>query len=118
MKQEKELISIELDKMHYLWELGLKSADLLKNYTINELKKKLDKVPEFAKAPVKRQIKEIKTYSPKEFLNSTYGRSLKHALVKEGMSKMILEYYKNEIIEDRKKKMKRRQSKIYFYKTK
>ena len=110
LKQEKKLISVELDKMHSLWELGIELADPLKNFTIDELKKKLDKVPEFGKAAVNSQIAEIKAYSPKEFLNSKFGKPLKDALVKQGMSKTILENYKKELLEDRKKRRKKKET--------
>ena len=116
LKQEKKLISVELDKMHSLWELGIELADPLKNFTIDELKKKLDKVPELAKAAVNSQIAEIKAYSPKEFLNSKFGKPLKDALVKQGMSKTILENYKKELLEDRKKRRKKERDNFPYVK--
>ena len=116
LKQEKKLISVELDKMHSLWELGLELADPLKNITIDELKKKLDKVPELAKAAVNSQIAEIKAFSPKEFLNSKFGKPLKDALIKQGMSKTVLENYKKELLEDRKKRRKEEREKFPFVK--
>ena len=116
LKQEKKLISVELDKMHSLWELGIELADPLKNFTIDELKKKLDKVPELAKAAVNSQISEIKAYSPKEFLNSRFGKLLKDALVKQGMSKTILENYKKELLEDRKKRRKKERDNFPYVK--
>ena len=116
LKKEKKLISVELDKMHSLWEIGLELADPLKNFTIDELKKKLDKVPELGKAAVNSQIAEIKAYSPKQFLNSKFGRPLKDALVKQGMNKTVLENYKKEIVEDRKKRRKEERDKFPFVK--
>ena len=116
LKKEKKLISVELDKMHSLWELGIELADPLKNFTIDELKKKLDKVPELAKAAVNSQIAEIKAYSPKEFLNSKFGKPLKEALIKQGMSKTVLEDYKKELLEDRKKRRKEEKEKFPYVK--
>ena len=116
LKKEKKLISVELDKMHSLWELGIELADPLKNFTIDELKKKLDKVPELAKAAVNSQIAEIKAYSPKEFLNSKFGKPLKEALIKQGMSKTVLENYKKELLEDRKKRRKEEREKFPYVK--
>ena len=116
LKKEKKLISVELDKMHSLWELGIELADPLKNFTIDELKKKLDKVPEFGKAAVNSQIAEIKAYSPKEFLNSKFGKPLKDALIKQGMSKTVLENYKKELLEDRKKRRKEEREKFPYVK--
>ena len=116
LKKEKKLISVELDKMHSLWELGIELADPLKNVAIDELKKKLDKVPEFGKAAVNSQIAEIKAYSPKEFLNSKFGTPLKDALIKQGMSKTVLENYKKELLEDRKKRRKEEREKFSYVK--
>ena len=116
LKKEKKLISVELDKMHSLWELGIELADPLKNFTIDELKKKLDKVPELANAAVNSQIAEIKAYSPKEFLNSKFGKPLKEALIKQGMSKTVLEDYKKELLEDRKKRRKEEKEKFPYVK--
>ena len=102
--------------MHSLWELGIELADPLKNVAIDELKKKLDKVPEFGKAAVNSQIAEIKAYSPKEFLNSKFGTPLKDALIKQGMSKTVLENYKKELLEDRKKRRKEEREKFSYVK--
>ena len=111
LKLEKELIAYEVDKMHFLWELGLELAEPLKKVTLNQLKKKLDKAPGPLKAGINMQINEVNAYTPKEFLNSTFGKPLKDALVKQGMSKNLLDNYKKELLEDRKKRRKEERNK-------
>lgn len=106
LKIEKELIANELDKMHCLWELGIELTNPLKNYTINKLTKKLDKTPDALKPAVNSQIAEIKAYSPKQFLNSAYGKPLKTALVKQGMSSSLLKDFKKNMLNERKNRRK------------
>ena len=113
---EKKYISNELDKMHSLWEIGIDLADPLKDVVIDQLKKKLDKIPEFGKAAVNSQISEIKAYSPRQFLDSKYGKPLKDALIKQGMNKTLLENYKKELLEDRNKRRKEEREKFSYVK--
>ena len=112
LKLEKELVAYEVDKMHSLWELGLDLAEPLKKVTLKQLEKKLDNAPGPLKAGINMQINEVKAYSPKQFLNSPFGKPLKDALVKQGMSKNLLENYKKELVEDRKKRRKEERAKF------
>ena len=103
---ENELIGNELEKMYALWELGLDLSQPLKNFTIDQLTKKLNKTPGPLKPAINRQIDEVKAYSPHKFLNSTFGKPLKSALIKQGMNKTILEDFKKDLLADRKKRRK------------
>ena len=116
LKIEKKLISNELDKMHTLWELGLELTNPLKNYTIKKLTEKLDKTPAALKPAVNGQISEIKAYTPKQFLNSTYGKPLKTALVKQGMSNSLLKDFKKNMLNERKQRRKEERNTFDFVK--
>lgn len=108
---EKEKISNEVEKMHCLWELGLELTEPLKNYTLKELQKKLDKAKGPFKKAVDSQINQVKAFSPKEFLNSPFGKPLKAALIKQGMSKTLLEDFKKQLLKDRKERRKKEKEK-------
>ena len=116
LEKEKELIANELDKMHSLWELGLELSDPLKNYTITKLTKKLNDAPGPLKPAINKQIDEVKAYSPKQFLNSTFGKPLKNALIKQGMSVTVLKNFKEELLENRKNRRKEERKQFSFVK--
>ena len=104
---EKELIVNEVEKMYALWELGLELSQPLQNYTIDTLTKKLAVFPEAIMAiQVYNPLEEVKAYSPVQFLNSSYGKPLKTALIKHGMSKEELKQFKNDLLKDRKNRRK------------
>ena len=109
---EKELIVNEVEKMYALWELGLELSQPLQNYTIDTLKKKLAVFPEAIMAiQVYNPIEAVKAYSPVQFLNSSYGKPLKTALIKHGMSKEELKQFKNDLLKDRKNRRKEERDK-------
>ena len=104
---EKELIGNEVEKMYALWELGLELSQPLQNYTIDTLTKKLAVFPEAIMAiQVYNPLEAVKAYSPVQFLNSSYGKPLKTALIKNGMSKDELKQFKNDLLKDRKNRRK------------
>lgn len=116
LNKDKKLIANEVDKMHSLWELGIELADPLKNFIINELTEKKSKAPEFMKEALNSQISEIKAFSAKEFLNSKFGKPLKEALIKQGLSKNLLDNYKKELVDDRKKRREEEREKYSYVK--
>ena len=109
---EKELIGNEVEKMYALWELGIDLAQPLKNFTIDKLTKKLDKTPDPLKPALNKQIAEVKAYTPHQFLNSTFGKPLKTALIKQGMSKDLLVDFKKDLLKDRKNRRKEERNKF------
>ncbi len=113
---EKDLIGNQVEKMYVLWELGLELSQPLKNFTIDKLNNKLNKTPAPLKAAVNKQIDEVKAYSPSQFLNSTFGKPLKAALIKQGMNKELLVDYKKELLNDRKKRRKEERNKYKYVK--
>jgi hypothetical protein len=105
IENEKELIANEVDKMHSIYEMGLELAEKLKKITVDQLKKKLNDTPEIGRAALNSQINEVNKYTPKEFLNSKFGKPLKNALDKQGLR----EEYLNEFIQvlEEERKMRR-----------
>ena len=101
---EKELIINEVDKMYKLYEIGKKLAEKLKKVTLEQLKKKLDKAPSVAKTALNTQIEQVNNSGPKEFLDTEFGKPLKTALEKYGMSKAVLKTVMDGFKEERKKR--------------
>ena len=97
---DNKLIKHELDKMQKIYEIGLEYADILKDKLLKQLQKKADS------AIVKRQIEQIKKYSPAEFLNSPFGKPLKDLLQKQGLSNTVLKSYIEELTQERAKRRK------------
>ena len=97
---DNKLIKHELDKMQKIYEIGLEYADILKDKLLKQLQKKADS------AIVKRQIEQIKKYSPAEFLNSPFGKPLKDLLAKQGLSNTVLKGYIEELTQERAKRRK------------
>ena len=104
IENEKELIINEVDKMHALYELGLELSEKLKKVTLDQLKKKLDKAPSMSKSLINSQIEEVNKSSPKDFLDSEFGKPLKNALEKQGMREDLLKEFMDKLAEDRQKR--------------
>jgi hypothetical protein len=108
---EKELIITEVEKMHKLYEIGKSLADKLKQVTIDQLKKKLEKAPSLARAALNTQLETVNNSNSKEFLDSEFGKPLKTALEKYGMSQVVLQNVMNEYKEERKKRREEERTK-------
>ena len=104
IEKDKELIENEVEKLHCIYEMGLDLSDKLKEITLDQLKKKLDKAPELAKRAINSQIEEVKKYSAKEFLNSEFGKPLKTALEKQGLRDKYLKDYIQNLEKERKER--------------
>ena len=104
IENEKELIANEVDKMHSIYEMGLELAEKLKKITLDQLTKKLNNTPEIAKKALNTQIDEVNKYTPKEFLNSEFGKPLKTALEKQGLRDKYLKDYIKKLEDERKER--------------
>ena len=111
INNEKKLIENQVDKMHSLYEIGLKLAEKLKNLTLEELKKKMDKAPSFSKGALNSQIEALNQKSSEDFLNSDLGEPLKSALEKEGLKKEVLQGYMEDLKKERLNRRKEEREK-------
>lgn len=96
----------QLDKMHYIFSIGLELAEPIRKVTLDKLKEKAKSAPAITLNKINSQIEEIKSYPILEFLNSTYGKVLREALEKKGMSATILKGYKNKLFKERNQRRK------------
>ncbi len=64
----------------------------------------MDDAPDLAKATINSQINEVDKYTPKEFLDSKYGKPLKTALEKQGLRVKYLGEYIEAFEKERKKR--------------
>ena len=85
---EIDFLSNEVNKMHYIFDLGLELSEPLRKVTLDKLLEKAKTAPAIALKKINSQIEEIKSFPLIDFLNSTYGKVLKDALVKKGMSEL------------------------------
>ena len=91
---EVDILINEINKIHYIFELSVDTIKKCKDIIIENMKGKLDKLPSFAKSKIESQIKEITDYKPIEFLDSTFGKPLKAALEKYGLSSTFIDSLK------------------------
>ena len=106
LKVEIEFLSNTLDKMHYIFELGLSLAEPLRKVTLDKLIEKSKSAPAITVNKIKSQIEEIEKLPLIDFLKSTHGKVLKNALEKKGMSATILKSAKKELFKERGERRK------------
>lgn len=104
IEKEIEVLSNEVDKLHYIFDLGLELVEPLKKITLNQLAEKAKSAPSFALQKINAQIEEVKSIPVLDFINSTYGKVLKDALAKKGISETLLNGFKKGIMEKRNKR--------------
>lgn len=101
---EKEYVANEADKMYQLYKLGTELAGPAKNATTKMLDEQLAKANNLIRAGLQSKLNEVKTYTPKQFLNSMYGKPLMEALAKQGLSQECLVKFKCDLINERTKR--------------
>ena len=106
LKVEIGFLANQLDKMHYIFSLGLELAEPIRKVTLDKLLEKAKTAPAMTLSTINKQINEIKSYPLLDFLNSTYGKVLREALEKKGMSATILKGYKNQLFKERRQRRK------------
>ena len=106
IEKEIDILSNEVDKMHYIFDVGLDLVNVLKSITLNKLKKKLESAPAMAINKINDQIKEINQLGVLDFLYSTYGKVLLNAMAKKGFSETLLRGFKKEIMKNRDERRK------------
>ena len=85
----------QLDKMHYIFSIALELIEPIKKVTIDKLMEQAKSAPAITLDKINKQIEEIKSFPPLEFYNATYGKVLRQAVEKKGMSKTVLNRYRN-----------------------
>ena len=106
IEKEIDILSNEVDKMHYIFDLGLELVEPLRKVTLNQLLEKAKTAPAMVLTKINAQIEEIKNYPILDFLNSTYGKVLRDALAKKGLSETLLNGFKKEIMKNRGERRK------------
>ena len=104
---EIDILSNQVDQMHYIFETGLALVEPLKKITLNKLMEQVKTAPAIAANKINQQIAEIKAMPSIDFLNSTYGKVLDDALVKKGMSETVFKGYKKELMKEREERRKK-----------
>ena len=87
---EIDILSNEVDKMHYIFDIGLTLVEPIRKITLNKLLEKAKYAPSIALASINKEIEEIKKIPVIVFLNVLYIKVLKDALVKKGLSETLL----------------------------
>ena len=83
---EKKFLENAVDKMHFIFNTGLDLVEPLRKITLDQLLEKAKSAPAMALNQINKQIEEVKNLPVVDFLNATYGKILKDALEKKGMS--------------------------------
>ena len=96
----------QLDKMHYIFSIALELIEPIKKVTIDKLMERAKSAPAMTLNKINSQIEEIKSFPPLEFYNATYGKVLRQAVEKKGMSKTVLNGYRNKLSKERKERRK------------
>ena len=102
LEMDNKLIANENERMKLLYKLGLDLAAELKEKMVKELEEKISKAPSMTVQVLKNQLSEMTGLSPQKFLESDFGKPLREALEKKGLSKAAVEGYKAGLKEQRK----------------
>ena len=103
---EIDLLANQVDKMHYIFSIGLELVEPIRKVTLDKLIEKSKTAPAMTLRTIQNQIDEVKNIPIIEFLNSTYGKVLREALEKKGMSATLLKSFKNQLIKERGQRRK------------
>ena len=103
---EVDFLVNQLDKMHYIFSIALELVEPIKKITLEQLMEKAKSAPAITLNEINRQIEEIKNYPTIDFYNSTYGKVIRDALEKKGLSATVIKRYKNNLFKERKARRK------------
>ena len=102
LEMDNKLIANENERMKLLYKLGLDLAAELKDKMVKELEEKISKAPSMTVQVLKNQLSEMTGLSPQKFLQSDFGKPLREALEKKGLTKAAVEGYKGNLKVQRK----------------
>ena len=106
LEVEIKFLENEVDRMHYIYTVGLELVEPIRKVTLDKLMEKAKSAPAITLNKINQEIEEVKKIPVIEFLNSTYGKVLKEALEKKGMSATLLKSFKNQLLKERKQRRK------------
>ena len=106
LKVEIKFLENEVDRMHFIYTVGLELVEPIRKVTLDKLMEKAKSAPAITLNKINQEIEEVKKIPVIEFLNSTYGKLLKEALEKKGMSATLLKSFKNQLLKERKQRRK------------
>ena len=92
--------------MHFIFNTGLDLVEPLRKITLDQLLEKAKSAPAMALNQINKQIEEVKNLPVVDFLNSTYGKILKDALEKKGMSVAFMKSTRKSIFKERQERRK------------
>jgi len=101
---DNRLIKNQNEKMKKLFDCALELAKELKEKMKKELEEKIGKAPSMTVNALKSQLNEMVGLNPFDFLNSDFGKPLKSALEKKGLSKAAMDGYKETLKVQRKER--------------
>ena len=104
LEMDNKLIANENERMKLLYKLGLDLAAELKEKMVKELEEKISKAPSMTVQVLKNQLSEMTGLSPQKFLESDFGKPLREALEKKGLSKAAMDGYKTTLKAQRKER--------------
>ena len=106
LEVEIKFLENEVDRMHYIYTVGLELVEPIRKVTLDKLMEKAKSAPAITLNKINQEIEKVKKIPVIEFLNSTYGKLLKEALEKKGMSATLLKSFKNQLLKERKQRRK------------
>jgi len=106
LEKEIDLLAAKANSMHDIFTFGLDVVDPIRKVTLDKLMEKAKSAPAITVNKINKQIEEIKNYPTIDFYNSTYGKVIRDALEKKGLSATILKGYKNNLFKERKARRK------------
>ena len=104
LEKDNKLIANENERMKLLYKLGLDLAAELKEKMVKELEEKISKAPSMTVKVLKSQLTDMTGLSPQKFLESDFGKPLREALEKKGLSKAAMDGYKTTLKAQRKER--------------
>ena len=107
LKVEIDILSNAVNKMHYIFDVGLDLVEPLRKITIDKLLEKAKSAPAITVNKIKSQIEDVKKIPVIDFLSSTYGKVLANALEKKGMSEAFLKSTKKSLLAEKSERRKK-----------
>ena len=106
LKKEIKFLENAVDKMHFIFNTGLDLVEPLRKITLDQLLEKAKSAPAMVLNQINKQIEEVKNLPVVDFLNATYGKILKDALEKKGMSVAFMKSTRKSIFKERQERRK------------